>query len=67
MPLPKFKEREMAQYIAVGRIKNRKAEGGFIKPGEPVEIPDDQAEELIAKGVIRKATGKDKVKKWKKG
>lgn len=57
----------MGQYIALNRIKDRKVAGGFINAGEPVEIPDDQAEELIAKGIIRKATGKDKLKKRKKG
>lgn len=56
----------MGTYIALSRIKNRKVAGGFINAGEPVEIPDDQAEELIAKGIIRKATGKDKLKKRKR-
>lgn len=57
----------MPQFIAVGRIKDRNVEGGFINPGEKVDIPSAQAEELIAKGVIRKATGKEKRKKPKKG
>lgn len=56
----------MAQYIAISRIKDRKAPGGFIKPGERVEIPPEQAEELIAKGAIKKATRKATVKKAKK-